>query len=524
MYYTRIMTLNRQTPLEVPPDLSPYIFPNEHIIKIEHFANPPADRPPSGLRELYRLARAKVENELYQFNPPLASLALASEQSDSPDLHRYEALFGRDSLRVATDLISLFPQLAHATLIKLAENQGQEIYAAREEEPGRIPHEIRLPDDPFAQKLTAEYGWQWPYYGAVDVTPQFIRTFFAYANRTKYDPVFLQKRIIGRNGSTYTMTDAFDRATDWIIERTSSNPEGLLEFKAAIPGGLKNQVWKDSWDAYFHKEGQLANHNKGIASVEVQRLAYDALLDAAQFYDKHLDLPKKAAIAREHASHLRQSIFSHFWTDQHGGYFVLGTDRDELDNLRQLQIRTSNMGHLLFSRLLADNDPNTIAQRESVVRQLFSPEMLTPSGIRTLASDEVRFRPGAYQNGSVWLWDTYYITKGLRKQKYFHLADVLSERLFNVISTTHAFPEFVRGDNSPIPTLNNRIVDVWDETYQQVNRIEQPPQQVQAWSVAAILALKHYAKKSHGKPKNPPTDFEKEVLDRVAEQEANLRP
>lgn len=515
------MQSDHSSSIETPADLIPYIFPNERVISIEYFPETPSNKPPSGLSELYRLARARIDNQLYNFNPPLASLAHEAEKSASPELHRYEALFGRDSLRVAMDLISLFPKLTSATLIKLAENQGVEVNASREEEIGRIPHEIRSADDPFAQHLTATYGWGWPYYGSIDATPQFIRTFFAYANRNQKFP---DQRFTGRDGIEHTMTEAFDKAVDWIIQRTENNPEGLLESKTAIPGGIRNQVWKDSWDAYFHKDGTLANPTQGVASVEVQRITYDTLLDAAQFYDQRLHLPEKAAVARERAAQLRRSIFEHFWTEEKDGYFVLGTDRDEAGSLRQLQIRTSNMGHLLQSRLLADNDPSTVAQREGIVRQLFSPEMLTPSGIRTLASDEVRFRPGAYHNGSVWLWDTYYITKGLRKQKYFHLADLLSERLFNVINATHTFPEFVRGDTSLTPTLNNRIVKVWDETYQRVNKIEQPPQQVQAWSVAAILALKHYAKKSYGKTKNPPTDFEKEILDRVAEQEASLHP
>jgi glycogen debranching enzyme len=515
------MQSDHSTPIEPPADLAPYIFPNEHIIKIEYFPETPADRLPSGLRELYRLARAKIDNQLYDFDPPLASLALEAEQSQSPDVHRYEALFGRDSLRVAMDLISLFPQLTSETLVKLAENQGVEINDSREEEPGRIPHEIRSEDDPFAHELTAEYGWGWPYYGSIDATPQFIRTFFAYSNR---NPDFPRQHFTGRDGVEHTMLDAFESATNWLLKRVHNNPEGLLESKAAIPGGIKNQVWKDSWDAYFHKDGQIANHDQGVASIEVQRLAYDTLLDAAQFYDQRLNQPEKATVAHEAAATLKKSIFDHFWTDEQGGYFVLGTDRDETGKLRQLRVRASNMGHLLYSRLLANNDPRTTTMREAIVRQLFSPEMLTPSGIRTLASDEVRFRPGAYHNGSVWLWDTYYITKGLRKQKYFHLADLLSERLFNVINTTRTFPEFVRGDNSPIPTLNNRIVEVWDETYQQVNKIEQPPQQVQAWSVAAILALKHYNRKSYGQPKHPPTDFENEILAQVAAREANLRP
>jgi hypothetical protein len=91
----------------------------------------------------------------------------------------------------------------------------------------------------------------------------------------------------------------------------------------------------------------------------------------------------------------------------------------------------------------------------------------------------------------------------------------LSERLFKVIDTTMNFPEFVRGDDSPTPHVNQRIVDVWDDTYERTNRIEQPPQEVQAWSVAAILALKHYNRTRHNQPKPTASVFEQSVLAQI---------
>ena len=149
------------------------------------------------------------------------------------------------------------------------------------------------------------------------------------------------------------------------------------------------------------------------------------------------------------------------------------------------------MGHLLRSKLL-DGDKYR-HYREAVVWQLFSPEMLSPCGIRTLATDEVRYRPGAYQNGSVWLWDTYYCAEGLRHHGYYGLAANLADRIHMVINVTQRFPEYVRGDDDPYPRINPRIVDVWDENVGRVNRIEQPPQEVQAWTVAADIARDYYS-------------------------------
>lgn len=493
------------------------LLPGERLIKVEEVLSSPPTQPPSGLRELYRLARVSVEGALHEFNPPLASLALESnDKTDSVHKHLYEALFGRDSLRVALDMLPFYPGLTRATLITLAELQGKEYNNRREEEPGRIIHEVRKADDPIAMELSALRGWDWPYYGSVDATPEFIRTVAAYCKQAPEGTEFLLYEYRDKNNESSTMADALSRAVDWILRRLSDNPEGLLEFKTAIPNGIENQVWKDSWDAYFHKDGRIANHEKGIASVEVQRLAYDALLDAAELYEEPvIGQPMYAHELRTTAQRLRNAIFEHFWTPEQGGYFALGTDRNANNSLNQLKIRTSNMGHLLHSRLLDGHSTRLTHMREAIVRQLFSSQMLAPSGIRTLASDEFRFRPGAYHNGSVWLWDTHFIAKGLRRHKYFQLADLLSERLFKVIDTTMKFPEFVRGDTSPTPVLNNKIVDVWDETYQRPNRIEQPPQEVQAWSVAAILALKHYNHSRRDQAKPPITPFEQSVLDKI---------
>jgi glycogen debranching enzyme len=279
-------------------------------------------------------------------------------------------------------------------------------------------------------------------------------------------------------------------AIEWITQKLESNPEGVLEYKATLPTGIENQVWKDSWDSYHHADGTLANHDKGIASIEVQTTTYDALLDAAFLYENALDNYAKAESLRNRADALKATILTRFWTEDKGGYFVLGTDRGDDNKLRQLKIRTSNMGHVLNSRILEGDEPEIIRMREATMRQITSPDLLTQNGIRTLAGDEVRFRPGAYHNGSIWLWDTHHIAKGLRRHGYTDIADEIDRRLLNVVNVTKIFPEYVRGEACDTPRINTDTIVLWDEINQRENKIEQPPQEVQAWTVAAILAIK----------------------------------
>lgn len=482
-------------PLQPPSGFK--VLPNERLLLpvITHDERVAVDVP-SSLAQMLRLTRATHPEEIGKFGPSVAALALeatalATNTDDTPaHLRLYEVNFGRDSLRVAIDLISSYPELARATTLRLAELQGLEDNLEREEEMGRILHEARDIDDPIAKDLTEHLGWGWPYYGSVDATPEFIRTLTAYCQRSEENRAFLSQEYTDRHGNRQTISHALELALAWITRRLSSNPEGLLEYKAAIPKGIENQVWKDSWDAYHHADGTIANHDKGIASIEVQVTTYDALIDAAELFEDALDQPERAQELRAQAERLKQTVLSLFWTEDKGGYFVLGTDRDEHNQLRQLKIRTSNMGHTLNSRILKGNDPEITRMREAVMRHMLSPELLNVSGIRTLASDEYRFRPGSYHNGSVWLWDTHHIAKGMRRLGYSEEADEIDRRLLNVVETTRMFPEYVRGDDSGTPTINQQTIIVWDEISQRENKVEQPPQEVQAWSVAVILATK----------------------------------
>lgn len=469
------------------------LLPGERVIRVEdHPLRPLPAQNPSSLQQILRLTRAKTPQMIGRTGPAIASLALEITQEDAPEhLHLYETVFGRDSLRVAIDLISSYPELARATVLELAKLQGLEENIEREEELGRIVHEVRDPNDPIALSLSRHLGWGWPYYGSVDATPEFIRTLAAYCQRSEENSAFLTTEYVNHRGRTRTISRALELALLWIENRLAANPEGLLEFCSPLPHGIENQVWKDSWDAYHHADGTIANHDHGIASIEVQVTVYDALIDAAELFEGIMDNEPRGRELRKRAATLKSVIFQHFWTDERGGYFVLGTDRDENGTLRQLKIRTSNMGHALNSRLLLGDEPKVVNMRESLVRQLLSPELLNVSGIRTLASDEVRFRAGAYHNGSVWLWDTHHIAKGLRRHGYFHEADGLDNRILHVATHTKIFPEYVRGDSRSYPSVNRRTVVLWDETVGRENRIEQPPQEIQAWTVAAILATKN---------------------------------
>jgi len=418
--------------------------------------------------------------------PPLAALPLERSEAAGRELRLFEAVFARDSLRVALALATPFPELGRATLLHLAAAQGIGHAPSREEEPGRIAHELRDPEtDPVARDLTARHGWGWPYYGAVDTTPLFVLLLGELCRRTGRGLLAVPYR--GRDGRPRTLADAHRAALRWLLARMDQNPDGLIESRRSLAEGIRNQVWKDSRIAYHHAGGELADDRQGVASVEVQALAHDALVESAALlrWDDGDDR-RLAGECEARAAALRAVVEHAFWVeDEHGPYVALGSDRDQAGRLRPLRIRTSNMGHLLASRMLDGDDG--AARAGVIARALARHDLTAAAGIRTLSSGAARYRPGGYHVGSVWPWENELIARGLRRFGHDEQAETIERGVLASCALTGMFPEFVRGEAGRI-AANTEIIDVVDPGLGP-DRAEQPPQQVQAWTVAGVLAI-----------------------------------
>jgi glycogen debranching enzyme len=420
------------------------LLPGERVVEVREVdvVDPPT--LPDALDELCKLTGVERPEDIGTNGPGVAA-RVTDANAGEPSLRLFEVVFGRDSLITALFVDELYPRLLEATLVHLAGFQGTVYDARREEEPGRIPHEIR-DEDPAGV-------WGFPYYGSVDATPLFIRGAVRAIERR---PAFRDE-----------IQPALDAAVAWLLRRLESDELGLLSFRRANPHGLDNQVWKDSWDSMSHADGSIANHAAPVASVEVQALAYDALIETGH---------------RSEAERLARSFDEHFWVED-GGFYAIGVDRSPGDGTpRTLATRASNMGWLLGSRLL-DEHPE---RRDRIVELLFSEEFLTEFGVRTLSSREARFRPRSYHNGTVWPHDNYMISLGLEQRGYADEASDIRARLRKMFAATHRYPEYVSGAGDPI---TRRVVDVYDEINERPNRIEQPPQEILGWCVSAAVAI-----------------------------------
>lgn len=403
---------------------------------------------------------------------------LASAGCDS----LFHCLFGRDSIRMAMDLLDDFPRVAHATLVELARLQGVEHDARREEEPGRILHEFRHPDDPHAVALAAA-GWQFPYYATVDATPNWINLLGAYCAR--HGTGILDEPLMDRLWRPVTVRDSLLAAVAWIVGRLDEPRGGYVWVQRATPNGIANQVWEDSIDSYYQADGQLLDTCRPYAPVAVQGYAYDALLAASDLLGRSPGpLPFEPTWLLRRAAALRQRVLADFWQPDLGTFAqALCVEPD--GTLRPARVVASSAGHLLDGRLLEGLD--AASKRQRLMARLAQPDLLGGAGIRTKSTSAPRFGAGTYHNGSIWPMDTGVIADGLRRWGAKGAADDLEERILASCRQCGGFPEFFRGEPDGRVAMNTRIVDVVRDGV--LNRLEQPPQANQGWTATRVWRI-----------------------------------
>jgi glycogen debranching enzyme len=470
-------------------DVRAHLSVGDRIVSIAEVQRPTPRRPPSTLRALLTLAGAVRTGDVGK-QGPLKAATTQGRSSDAPaELRLFEALFARDALWVVHFLGTYFPGLRSATILALSESQGAETDSAREEEPGRIAHEVRSPDDPVARELSAKHGWGWPYYGAIDTTPLFVSCVRAAVSEGGVGTLALG--FTSRSGRRRVVADAVKDALVWLMRRQDADADGLISYKRSNPEGIENQFWRDSWDALSHADGSIANHARPIAALHVQGLAYDALLDGAALAS-HLTIGPPPGELRARAQWLRESVLERFWTSVGETSFpAIAIDYDpETGARRRLATRSSDMAHLMATGMLDDDGDEARWWRSCITRNLSEPTMVCAAGLRSLDSRERRFWEGGYHTGSCWLWDTMLAAEGLRRHGMVEEATDLEYRCWRVCHITGLLPEFARGAAASEPSLTRRVVDVWQAGDRRVNRLEQPPQEVQAWTVAALHRAK----------------------------------
>ncbi len=296
----------------------------------------------------------------------------------------YAALFGRDSLITAYQCLAVNPDLAWQTLRQLAALQGTADDPARDEEPGKIVHEVRVGE----LAATGEIPHT-RYFGSVDATPLWLMVLASAYSWT---------------GDAEALRELWPNAVaalEWVDRFGDRDGDGYVEYEKRAPRGLDNQGWKDSHDAVVHPDGTTAT--PPIALVEVQGYVFEAKRRAAELARVMGDEDLAERLEKE-AESLRERFNRDFWMEREG-FYALALDGEK----RQVGTITSNPGHALWTGI-ADRD-----KAVRVAHRLVSPQLLGGWGIRTLAAKQQPYDPIGYHTGTVWPHDNALIAHGLKR-------------------------------------------------------------------------------------------------------------
>jgi glycogen debranching enzyme len=348
------------------------------------------------LKATYR--RSLVDLAALRFSPPIAG----NRSLPAAGLPWFMTMFGRDSIFTSLQALPFTPELAATTLRALGEWQGSRVDDFRDEDPGRILHELR-----YGELAAFEERPHTPYYGNADATPLFVVLLDEY------------ERWSGDRKLVRELEYEARAALNWIDEYANLQGNGYISYKRRNEKtGLENQCWKDSWDSISFSNGRLPGFPR--ATCELQGYAYDAKMRGARLARLFWKDEQFAQRLEKEAADLKRRFNRDFWIED-DEYFAVALD----ENGEQVDTLTSNNGHLLWSGIVEKS------KAKAVVRHLMGPRLFSGWGVRTLAEGEGRYNPIGYHVGTVWPFDCSFIAWGLRRYGFKEEAALIAQGILD---------------------------------------------------------------------------------------------
>ncbi|WGL50353.1 glycogen debranching N-terminal domain-containing protein [Nocardioides sp. BP30] len=326
--------------------------------------------------------RSLVDLAALRFSPLIAN----SQTLPAAGLPWFMTLFGRDSIFTSLQALPFNSELASTTLRVLGDWQGNRVDDFRDEDPGRILHEVR-----YGELTAFQERPHSPYFGSADATPLYVVLLDEYEQWTGDAELVRVLEMEAR------------AALRWIDDYADLQDNGYVAYRRRNhETGLENQCWKDSWDSICYSDGALPGFPR--ATCELQGYAYDAKMRGARLARLFWNDDAYADELERQAADLKTRFNRDFWVED-GEYYALALDADGA----QVDALASNIGHLLWSGIV-DAD-----KAAAIAGHLLGPRLFSGWGVRTLAEGEARYNPIGYHVGTVWPFDNSFIAWGLRR-------------------------------------------------------------------------------------------------------------
>lgn len=338
----------------------------------------------------------------------------------------YIAVFGRDTL-VTSWLASLVDTgMARGALARLAETQAAGTDDWLDEQPGKFVHQMET--GPLAE---LRFNPHKRYYGSLTgpgMYPIVLSDLWHWTGDGALVRRFLAPAL---------------RGLEW-LEREARRGH-FYAYQTRSEQGVKNQAWKDSYDAIVYPDGRQVKDP--IAPTEFQAYVYAAKVRLSEML-WWLDEKDTARKLFAEAAELRKRFNEVFWMEDEG-CFGMGLDpEDEL-----IRSVGSESAHALAAGIV----PEERAGR--VVERLFRSDMFSGWGLRTLSAAHVAFNPFSYHRGSVWPLEQAIFCIGLMRYRQWERLQQVAEAqfeaaaLFEYWRLPEVFAGHPRDDGHPVPAL-----------------------------------------------------------------------
>lgn len=345
---------------------------------------------------------ATVQRAYDQAANDLASLRLqkvANEWYPAAGVPWFNCIFGRDALTVSLQGLAFGWPFPRAVLTRLAELQGKAVNNWNDEEPGKIPHQLRVGQLSMMGKIPFN-----PFYGTVDASLLYVILLSEYY------------RFTGDRRLLEEFVGPMDGCLEWARTYGDIDGDGFIEYWMRGPQDYHNQGWKDAGDAVLYPDGSIVPDP--IAIVEVQGYYYDALRRAAEIYQL-LGRFKDVDAVSEHAERLGHAFNAAYWRPD-ASFYAYGLDPWK----RPIRTIASNPGQLLWTGVVPAERTGLVTQR------LLAEDLFTGWGVRTLSADNPAFDPLSYQRGSVWPQDNAIIALGMKRCGHWEETNRIAEGVF----------------------------------------------------------------------------------------------